>query len=329
MIVDGQIITSNSLLATVAQCSTRTVLRYVHRRQAEGESGPLLLGKAWHKAMEVRWSGGTIKAAMKAFRKGYKTWALENIDPDDRFQARLSWENTRKIVRAYFERFPLSSYPFTVDPNCLEVEFWMPLNKRGDIISRGIIDAGPVVHKQTGSLYNVDHKSSSGISPWWLAKFKMDSQSTNYTWATGELTPQPISGFYLNVLEFKLLPGMNNPEMKCKDPAHGKVPYRECQPLHVKSQVIMLERGPETVRQWKRDAIRFARRYAELHKEWADLKKVDRIPQEGRFNGGCQYCDFQDFCLVGRPYKMLDKMTVPRISDRDEHVVPEKQKAAA
>lgn len=321
MIRDGQVIVSNNTLKTVTSCTTATVLRYVHEKQKEEEVAALLAGVAFHAAMKVRWGGGTIKQAMATFRKGYKTWALANVDPDDKYQGRLSWQNLRRVVRFYFRRYPLENYPFTVDPQNLEVPFWIPLNKRGDIIGRGIIDAGPVRHKDTAKLYNVDHKSSGGINAWWLAKFKMDAQPTMYTWAVGELTPEIVSGFYLNVVEFKMLPGMNNPNAKCKNPEHGGVPYSECQSLHVKAECVMLERGPETVKAWKRDAIKFARRYQEIHETYGDLNHIDRVPQEGRFNGSCQFCEFQDFCLVNRPVNMVDKMLVPRVNDWDESVV--------
>lgn len=320
MIRDGQIICSNSTFTTIAECSTKTVLRYVHGRQGEGESAPLLAGQAVHKAFEVRWKGGTIKQSMVALRRHYKKWALDNVDESDAKQARFAWENVRRVMRAVLKRFPLERYPFVVNPKMIEVEFWMPLNQRGDIISRGILDAALVKHKQTGRLYNVDHKSTGSITAWWLAKFKMDAQSTNYTWAARELTSETVGGFYLNAVELSRLPGMNDPDQKCRNPEHGGVTYAECQPLHAKAEVILLERGPERIDQWKRTAIKLARKYEDLATRFADKKAIASVPQEGMFNGACQLCEFSDFCLVGRPYRQLDTMTVPRLNDREEKV---------
>lgn len=150
---------SNNQLAAVAKCDLMTVLRYVHNREAKGgDGGPTLLGSVVHEAIKVRWGGGTVKEALRELRP-YRTWAEEHVDPDDRFQARLAWDNVRRSVRYYLENNDPEHLPFVVNPDRLEVPFAVALTKSGDIELIGIIDSGPNRDKKSRKFYPVDHKA--------------------------------------------------------------------------------------------------------------------------------------------------------------------------
>ena len=301
---------SNNTLATVAKCSTATVLRYGLMRQAAGESAALKAGSAVHSCLEVWWKGGTRKEALVTLRREYKEWAEANIDPDDKYQGRFSWENIRKIMGFVLARYPVSALPFTVDPNMVEVSFAVPLTKSGDIEIIGIMDAANVRDKRTKRFYGVDHKTTGGINaPWFLPQFRMGSQMTGYLWAMREMVPEKVIGIYVNAIQLSKLPYLANPERKCKD--HG-MNYEDCWVEHVNVQLILIERTEQQVKDWKIDAIDLSRRFMDLLETYPKAEHLPKVPQEGKFNGSCTMCDYQEFCFAGRPVDRLGVMTQPR-----------------
>jgi hypothetical protein len=301
---------SNNLLQAKAKCSTMTVLRYGLNRQGTNESAALKSGSAGHTALEVFWKGGTRKEALRALRLEYKEWAEANIDPDDKYQGRFSWENVRRVVGYYLERFPIENLPFTIDPNMVEVSFAIPLTKKGDIELIGIMDAANVRDKQSKRIWGVDHKFTGGIaSPWFLPQFRMGSQMTGYLWAMREMTPEKVIGMYVNAIQLSKLPYTQTPERKCKD--HG-IPYQECWIEHIVTQLISVERTEEQIKSWRLDAIDLARDFMELLDRYPDAEQINQVPQEGKFNGSCSMCDYAEFCYAGRPVDRLNTMTGAR-----------------
>jgi hypothetical protein len=150
---------SNNSLNCVATCSTKTILRYNFFYTSPEESANLKAGSAAHEALAIYFRGGTTKESLRAFRKAYKAWALENIDPADKYLARLSYQNVRLILKYWMERTPLDAFPFTVEPEHVEVKFLYPLTKSGDLVMQGILDAGPVRARQGGAVGVLDHKA--------------------------------------------------------------------------------------------------------------------------------------------------------------------------
>lgn len=302
---------SNNLLGAVAKCDTMTVLRYGLMRESPGEAPALRSGSAVHTALEVWWKGGTRKEALVALRKEYKEWAIENINPEDKYQSRFSWENVRAIVGYYLERYPLSSLPFKVDPNLVEVSFAVPLTKSGDVELIGIMDAGPVRDRRNPRrLDGVDHKTTGSIqAPWFLPQFRMGSQMTGYLWAMRQLVPEKVIGMYVNAIQLSKLPGWDTPLKKCR--THG-LPYEECQVEHLTTQLILIERTEEQMVAWKRDSIRLARRFQELMELYPKAEQIGKVSQQGKYNGACGFCDYAEFCFAGRPVDRLESMTKPR-----------------
>ena len=301
---------SNNTLATVAKCSTATVLRYGLMRESANEAPALKAGSAVHTCLEVWWRGGTRKEALVAFRKEYKQWAEENIDPDDKWKGNYSWENMRKLMGFVLARYPLEVLPFKVDPTMVEVSFAVPLTKKGDVELIGIMDAANVRMHRTRKLAGVDHKTTKAINaPWFLPQFRMGSQMTGYLWASREMTPEPVIGIYVNAIQLGKLPYLSNPERKCAE--HG-MEVQDCWAEHVNVQLILIERTAEQITSWKRDAIRLAYRYMDLLEDYPTPDHLPKVPQEGKYNGSCTMCDYQEFCFAGRPVDRLEHMTSPR-----------------
>lgn len=305
---------SNNTLGAVAKCSTMAVLRYGLMRESANEAPALRSGSAFHTLIEVWWKGGTRKEALTAFRTEYKEWAELNIDPEDKYQGRFSWENMRKLAGFYLDRFPLDVLPFHVDPNLVEVSFALPLDKKGTIELIGIMDAGPVIDKQNKKLlHGVDHKTTGSISsPWFLPQFRMGSQMTGYLWAMRQLAAHKVVSMYVNAIQLSKLPYLNNPERKCSGQNGHGVPYEECWPEHLTVQLIQVERTDEQIKAWRIDAIDLAHRLEDLLSTYHKVEQLPQIPQEGKFNGSCSMCDYSEFCFAGRPADRLEQMTKPR-----------------
>lgn len=308
--VDGKLCVSNSLLKDMATCQTRTYLSWVLRKTVEGEFGPMLLGSALHIALAKHLQGGTIKECMKLFRESYKEWAIEHIDPNDKYNARLSWENSRKVLRYWLEAHPLESFQFTVNPKLVEVPFAVPLDAAGSIVLRGILDA-LVRHKETLKLFVLDHKSTSSVNSWWLQQFKLESQITGYMWGVQSQTDEEVVGGYINAIPVSLLPGTSNPARKC---ITHHVAYSECQPLHVGGELLMVMRSPQQIKMWRETAINLAKDFSELAK--VAPNDIRSIPVEGMFNGQCRTCSFVDFCRNGREPNLINVMLVDRQPDQ-------------
>lgn len=311
-LVEGQLCVSNSLLKDIATCETRAYLSWVLRKTVEGEFGPMLLGTAIHLALACYFKGGTRKETMVVFRKAYKAWAVEHIDPNDKFNARLSWENTRKILRYWLDAHPIEQFPFTVDPALVEVPFATPLSKT--IILRGILDL-LVRHKESQKLYVLDHKSTGFVNSWWLQQFKLESQITGYMWGVQAQTDEEVAGGYINAIQMALLPGANNPTWKCR--THS-VTYGECQPLHIGGELVMIPRTPAQTKMWRASAVDLALRFKDVME--VEKKQIQTLGCEGMFNGSCRTCNFVDFCRNGREPELIDTMLVDRQQEQEAYL---------
>lgn len=319
-IADGKLSVSNSLLKDVATCDTKAYLAWVLRKTIEGEFGPMLLGSALHLALAEYFRGRTRKECMIVFRKAYKAWAVEHIDPNDKFNARLSWPNARLVLKYWLKAHPRSSFPFTVDPNFVEIPFAAPLTKDNTIILRGILDL-LVRHKESQKFYILDHKSTGSVNSWWLAQFQLESQIPGYMFGVQAQTDEEVVGGYINAIPVGLLPGMSTPHYKCR--THS-VPYAECQPLHVGGDLLHVPVSHERIAMWKRQAIRLATRYKALL-ELSNVSQakqqdaIDTIGTQGMFNGACRFCSFRDWCRNGRQAKLIPTMLVDRPMEQEAY----------
>lgn len=296
----------NTLLSSVATCTTKAVIRHIYGYTSKEESAALFAGTVAHEALALFFKGGTAKASRIHFKKRYKAWAEENVDESDKYQKRLSYRNVAKILRYWMDAHPMGSATFTVDPGAVEVGLQFPLTKNGDVIFYGRLDAGPVEMKQGRDLYILDHKTTGRIQN--VEKYRMDSGPTGYVWGTQQHTSRPIMGAIINAIEFSQLPGLDDPTRKCVKPEHGKVPYEECQHLHVNTALVVTQRTPEQIKAWKRSALHLAGRFQVMKELYESPDELAKAPMEGTFTGACTYCEFKDFCRVGRPTNMLDSM---------------------
>ena len=299
-----QLIVDNSLLKDTV-CTTKVLLRHRHGFTSRDDSAALRAGTAAHAALAAYFDpaddGATsnVKAgwALDKLKQEYATWSRANVPPDNR----LSYENVSRILGAWLDAHPVSSFGFTV--RHVEVGFTLYLTPWLTICGR--IDV--VVEMPDGAIYVLDWKTTGNITPWWLAAFRLDSQFSTYVSGAREhLGGAAVAGGIVGAIEFSKIPASN---AKCR--AHG-TPYAECGVQHVveRAQMITVDRTPAQLTQWRADATRNARKYRDACASYPELADVARAPMEGTFYGACTNCGFKDFCEAGRPMDLIDSMLV-------------------
>ena len=287
----------NSILRTTARCDTEVTLRYIHDYTAADEAAPLKSGIAGHEALATYFRGGTPAEALSVLETMYKQWADEHVPSDDR----LAYPNVHAVVAAWLESHPINQLPFQVPgPEFVEVGFQYPLDDHGDIIFTGRMDL--TVRDMDGDLAPMDHKYTGRIDKFWIANFKNDSQMTGYMWVAGQHYGKRLLKGYVNAIELSQLP--TDPTRKCR--LHA-VPYAECGEQHGRSALILINRTPQQLEEWRRTALKLARRYIALRDKYgSDLDLLHRVAMQGTFHQACSRCSFAHFCTNGRPIAMLD-----------------------
>lgn len=287
----------NSILTRVAVCDTATVLRYILGYTSREERATLLSGTAGHEAMAVYYkTQGDKDAALEKFDEIYRDWAMANVPPE---YAR-SYENCYACIATWFDRNPFAALPYIVMPDWIEIGFSFPLTDDGRFVYVGRIDA-IVKDLETDHLRILDHKFAGRVDGGFAKNFRMDSQFSGYIWAGSQQLQQPIDGGFVNAIEFSRLP--SDPQRKCSK--HGVV-YAECGFLHANAAMILVNRSPQQIARWKRDATSLAERFAELKAKFSDPAYIPAVRQQGQFvYKACASCDAYDFCTSGRPVNMI------------------------
>lgn len=289
----------NSRLAGVATCTTFAVLRYLLNLTSVEEKAPRHCGKVLHDALAKNFAGEDQSVVVDTFEKGYREFAEENVPPDDR----LSFSNVMDILKTYLEKRPVEKLPFVPIKDGIEKVVSFPLDDNGEFEMNCKIDL-PCREKEIGSLCVCDHKTTGHVTSWWAKQFRMSSQISGYIWCTAQAYGEVVPMVYINAIQLNKLPDASR---KC---AVHKVPYYECRKEHTKFELFTTQRSPEDLENWRRDAIRLARRLKVLEKAYPGVEYIEYAPMEGKFNGGCTFCEFQNFCFYQRRVELVDSMLV-------------------
>ena len=302
---DAILYVDNSLLTSLV-CSTRSVLRHVHGYTSQEEQANLFSGRANHNWMAAWFKGRARLRADTEFNIEYKSWADENLPLDHR----LGYENLTKIHTAWDDTHKLLDMPYSASSDHIEVAFSYPLTDDGSIEYTGRMDL--IVDSLTGpQIYPEDHKFTGRLAPWLKDQYRLDSGLTGYVWACGQYVGDPrlVPGVLVNVIETSKLP---DSDKMCKgsagQPGHG-VKYSECSLLHAKMELMgPFARTPAAIAEWKKSAIHLAKRYRELLIKYSDIQDLHYVRMQGTFANACGFCDFQNFCITGRPIEHIDSM---------------------
>lgn len=290
----------NSILSSLA-CTTRAYLRHVLYLTSPDGQATLESGSAGHEVLASFCRGEPIERALLHL-KAYKKWAEEQIESGIQIQPRLLPENLRKVLTAWMKDHPVTALPFTIKQ--VEIGFQQVLSEPERLVLTGRMDL--LVQDQTGAVVPADHKMTGRIAPSWVDKFRIDSQLSGYMWAAKKHTGKLTTKAYINAIQLGVLPGSNR---MC--PLH-KREYAECGSLHSEAKIFLVNRTPEMIQRWRRDAIILGRRFKELKalgKEKGESVIKD-LPMEGAFFNACMYCEFASFCAHGRPVESLKDLFV-------------------
>jgi hypothetical protein len=294
----------NSTLAAMQTCTTKAALRYLWGYTNKEQRAELFSGQVGHRVLAAYFGGASIAQAL-TYLAPYTQWAQQNIPTEER----LSASNVQAILFAWLQTHPLTSLPYTVLPDLIEVGFQAPLDDNGDIVLVGRLDALVQVRDR---LLVLDHKFTGRITETWQGKWHLSSQLSGYVWGArhgtvqGASINQSVTGALINVIELPKLP--DNDEWKCRT---HHVKYKECRLSHAKAQLLgEFPRDEEFLKGWKADALKLARRYQQVMEEAPTIQSLPSLAQEGTFTNACQWCEFQTICTTPRNPDLVQGMLV-------------------
>lgn len=299
----GRLWISDSAMKTVATCGTQTALHYAMHRTTIDQKVAMDVGIILHEADATFMKlGGHTRAALETLEFGYKEHDLMGLKErrDGSLDPRR-FDNVRVIAEEWWTRRHPDRLPYEVIPEWVEVPFAVPLwdDDEAAPIYFGVMDA-VVRNKADGYLYVRDLKTTGfhlTDDRFWRP-FELSTQGSGYCFAAKETLGEPVSGFLIDALHLGNLPGSDR---KCKTHPEAKS-YAECAPLHIQHLVRDFSRRPEQIKEWHREADRLADDFASTLRFMAGQyggkpwERVGRTDQRGLFNGGCNYCDFREYC---------------------------------
>jgi len=134
---------------------------------------------------------------------------------------------------------------------------------------------------------------------------------STYIWLKQQTTDEIVTGAYINAIQLNKLPDVrykqDGGEYKCKT---HKCVISECRQQHANFALGITTRTPEALADWHKDAVALAKRFKVLTEYFGDRALLPYVPQQGKFNGGCTFCQFKDFCVANRNPDLIESMLV-------------------
>lgn len=301
-----KVIVSHSMLATSTICKTKAVAQTNNWTMGQvKEDAPMEAGSAAHLAWEQWLLGQPPQVVQQTFRDAYKPFSDAYVLSDDR----LHLSNLERVFEAFCATCVLSAQPFrvVVQKGQVQSEHQMFASINGYVgqhrlpehnVQMSDKSDGIVENVDNGSLYSLEWKSTGE----WLGedtmnKYLLDDQISAHTYVCRE-NGYDVKGVLMFIVQFSKLPVPSKD--KCRD---HKIPKSDCWPAHLRFQRFFIDRSPEQLEQWKREAEVEAYKYADelirFEAAGRDFARA-RTPMEGLFNGSCAKCRLRDFCLRDR-----------------------------
>jgi hypothetical protein len=300
-----QLVVDNSILAATAKCDTYAYSRYALGLSTRQESLAMAAGSAIHLGLAA-WLGGASRAdAVSVVATDYESAVSRHLRLTER--DRLSADDRRfepawieAIFEQWLERFEGTAFPFKVieigsTERPVSADFEMDTRRGRGVTYVARLDA--VVRRWTaGGRWSMDHKTTRKATDWWIEGQKISSQFSGQLWL-GRTLGRPFEGVILNVIE---IPEPHTSEGTCK--VH-KVSYQECSIRHAGGTFVYVQRSEPEMQAWLKSARRLVQRYEQLFDRAADsgIEGVKDVSMQGRFNGSCTFCEFREWCRLGRP----------------------------
>lgn len=302
----------NTILSAVNTCEMKAGLRYVLGLTTAEERLELGAGTAVHEALALWHRGDTVTNALIRFDACYKA-----VGTKVSVEERLSFSNVRRVLTRFFSYYRDNPLPYTPQKDLVEVVFEAPLDDHGDIRLIGRIDH---VSAYQGRLVIGENKTTGSLSGYWKDKWPMASQLTTYVYGgkygivDGKPLGLPVEEALVLGLELRKVPTST---ATCRE---HKLKYSECGDLHVKWEFSGPHPRPDGfLQRWRVDALKAAKRYQWMTENVLSVQDaVDKLEQQGPFNGSCVWCEFKDYCRQGLPVAQLQaNLQVNRWNPRD------------
>jgi hypothetical protein len=302
------IIVDNTILASVAACSTQAALRHVLHLTTTADAAPLIAGQYAHEVL-AWWLLGVEPAAALRRLDGYRRWAQGKVAADDK----LAPGNVHRILEHWMAMRPLATWPLLVESGQVEVplvgvlgvlEAGKPVLPREDhdgeprVVMVALLDA--IGRRRTGGHYSIDHKTTSNVNDYFKDSQEDSSQFTGQLWLAAE-NGHTLHGVYVNAVEFWTVPSSSR---ACK--THGST-YAECGLKHLKHFLFPVTRSTHEIATWPITARQLTRKFLRLRARVASIEDVRTLPMEGRFVRACRNCSFREWCRRGRPASMAQE----------------------
>lgn len=285
-----------------AVCSTRFALRHVLYRRPKRAGIPLVRGGLLHEAMAAWVEGGDVETIVTDFTNAYRPQfeaAVEagTVGADDVWH----WQPTATILRHRLDSWNESPLPYVGLPGMVEVAV-VKKDLLPGVDYVALLDW--VVRASTGAIWLLDWKTKKSLTPWFAEQERTSAQYIGQV-ACATDTGMEVSGALSVGMEFGKL---NSSEKKCK--AHGMA-YKECALQHVTApRVVPIQPTDRDVVGWEVTARRLTKKLLRVKERVTSLGDVSELPQEGRFHQACSFCDFKEYCDLGRPAGWVKRMTV-------------------
>lgn len=296
---------STSTLKNLTRCSTKTKLGLLEYEAAEA-SAPweLWAGDAAHVgfATFLRWHNS--ESALRDFEERLQTLYVSGGASGSDLEKGGSHEayypaNLKIIMNEWFRRHQ-AKLPFTSANVSVESELEIKLGhityERRPLEVRFVTRLDGMVDAE--GLFILEHKTVHRLDERKKRALRLDPQIDGALLAAKQTFGVSPIGAYMNLVELGKLPSS---ESRCRgwggQPSHG-VPYHECAPLHMKQEWLITQRSPEQLEVWRRQVLDLSVKYLKL---LTSKSTPAETLQEGRWNGSCQWCEFQEFCDRGRP----------------------------
>lgn len=295
---------SNSSLGSMCKCDTMAVLSKGLKLQAKKLKPAPRAGTGLHVGLAEYSRGKSEKEILNAFLGDYEKYSRDNLDPSSEY-----WhENLVKVLTGFIRQCPVESLPFTfIDEWTERRGVTVPLDDKGGFLYEFVLD-GLGREKGSDELVIIDYKSTKKNlnHPMWFGMFNMDSQFSGYPWAVSKLLGEEVERSYIIGINIKQVPSS---DMTCK--VHS-TKYSECGIYHVDYRTYQTDRSEEQIKSWKRTALKRAKRLRNMCLSYNDISMVKYLETQGTFNNQCSWCDFDEFCKLGRDERHKDELLEDR-----------------
>ena len=295
-----------SSLSAFSMCKRRGIMSGVHHLQLETEAIPLKAGKAIHLGIETKYKGGSDEECLRVFDEDYRDFSDRVVYEDNP----RNWENLRQIFQIWLKRFP--NHPYAIpNPDFVEIGFSLELTPWLTIVGKP--DA---LVKYNGSWWVLDTKTTGKFDHKFRDKWNHSGQISCYIYALGQHLkaigdPTPVVGAIINAIEIKDIPksgGVCRSTPKHLHPNGEAMKFSECGPEHITTELILANRTPSQLEDWKNGVINEAWEFLKAKTKWPNLSDIPNVPANGIMNDACGLCKYRQWCFGGKDPRMLNVM---------------------